>query len=387
MLIFLAAFTCMTSCIKDEAANKECDIIGARVVGDEYAQYFSEQSKMSITDITSTESTISFELRPLASLPNQLPVVFDLTPGATIEPANGSMQDFTNGPVTYTVTSEDGEWHRIYKVEFKEPVLPSFTFSFENVDISEKTTAGNQYNIFYEKHPTTGERLNIWASGNEGASMIFTYKGPEVFPTHSTEQGYKNKGVCLTTIYAGDMGKAFKRPIAAGSLFLGKFDINKVLTDALKATRFGIPINRVPLKVTGYYKYKPGAEFTDKDMKIVSGRTDEASIYAVLYKNKDSQGNDYYIYGAEVADLDNMLSNPQIIRVARVSTLPPTDEWSRFEMLFDGKEVDAQIAKNKGYNLALVFSSSKSGAQFEGAIGSTLYVDEVEVLFEKEEEK
>jgi hypothetical protein len=217
--------------------------------------------------------------------------------------------------------------------------------------------------------------------------MIFTYKGPEVFPTHSTEQGYKNKGVCLTTIYAGDMGKAFKRPIAAGSLFLGKFDINKVLTDALKATRFGIPINRVPLKVTGYYKYKPGAEFTDKDMKIVSGRTDEASIYAVLYKNKDSQGNDYYIYGAEVADLDNMLSNPQIIRVARVSTLPPTDEWSRFEMLFDGKEVDAQIAKNKGYNLALVFSSSKSGAQFEGAIGSTLYVDEVEVLFEKEEEK
>ena len=387
VLLFLAAILCMASCIKDEAANKECDINGAHVIGDEYAKYFSDKSKMNINYLSSTETNVVFEVTSLISLPKQIPVTFDITPGATIEPANGSMQDFTKGPVTYTVTSQDGEWQRHYKVEFKEPVLPTFTFSFEHVEKSKPTTGGNQYHIFYEIHPTTGARMDIWASGNEGASMIFSYKQPEVFPTYSTEQGYKNKGVRLMTIFTGEMGKAFKRPIAAGSLYFGKFDINKVLTDPLKSTQFGIPIDRVPVRVTGYYKYKPGAEFTDKDMHVIPGRIDEASIYAVLYKNKDSQGNDYFMYGGDVENLDNMLNNPQVIRVARATNLVPTDEWTRFEMFFGGKEVDTQAAKDKKYNVALVFSSSKSGAQFEGAVGSTLYVDEVEVAFEKEEQK
>jgi hypothetical protein len=40
------------------------------------------------------------------------------------------------------------------------------------------------------------------------------------------------------------------------------------------------------------------------------------------------------------------------------------------------------VAK-KEFSLAIVFSSSVRGAWFEGAIGSTLYVDEVEVSYEK----
>jgi hypothetical protein len=52
-------------------------------------------------------------------------------------------------------------------------------------------------------------------------------------------------------------------------------------------------------------------------------------------------------------------------------------------MFFEGKDADnKEVADNK-FNLALVFSSSKDGAKFEGAIGSTLYVDEVEISFEK----
>ena len=63
--------------------------------------------------------------------------------------------------------------------------------------------------------------------------------------------------------------------------------------------------------------------------------------------------------------------------------MPATDQWTRFEMFFEGKDADnKEVADNK-FNLALVFSSSKDGAKFEGAIGSTLYVDEVEISFEK----
>ena len=52
-------------------------------------------------------------------------------------------------------------------------------------------------------------------------------------------------------------------------------------------------------------------------------------------------------------------------------------------MFFDGRDAPDGLVTAQGFSLALVFSSSKQGAQFEGAIGSTLYVDEVEVLYEK----
>ena len=70
--------------------------------------------------------------------------------------------------------------------------------------------------------------------------------------------GKEGAGVCLNTQSAGMMGEWMKKPIAAGGLFLGKFIIDYVLTGALKATKFGIPISKEPLRITGWYKYKRG---------------------------------------------------------------------------------------------------------------------------------
>lgn len=384
LLVALMGMLTVSSCIKDEGANKECDITSAAVVGEEYEKYFSDKSKMSVANIGSTETEIAFEVRSLSALPEQMPVSFEITAGATVEPANGSMQNFKNGPVTYTVTSQDGQWKRHYKISFKEPVLPTFTFSFENVEESAKTTGGSTYHKFFELSPSNGERLDMWASGNEGAALTLPGSKPEDFPTSSVAQGYQGKGLCLKTISAGSLGVMFMRPIAAGSLFMGKFLVENVLANTLKATRFGIPVDNEPVRVTGYYKYKPGEKFTDKQMRTVEGHTDEASIYAVFYKNKDSQGNDYYLYGDDMLDLDNLLkNNPQVVKMARVKSLPATDTWTPFEMEFEGKDVDNKEVMEKKYNLALVFSSSKDGAQFEGAIGSTLYIDEVKISFEK----
>ena len=114
------------------------------------------------------------------------------------------------------------------------------------------------------------------------------------------------------------------------------------------------------------------------NMKVVPGRVDEADIYAVFYRNKDSKGNDAWLYG------DDVLTSPLIVSKAVVKSLPATNEWTRFEAFFEGADADPAIMAKNGYNLALVFSSSKAGATFEGAVGSVLYVDEVEVSFEKE---
>lgn len=374
----LVVVTMLSSCIKDELLNQECDIMSAWLEGEEYASCFYEPSQMRIEHISSAEKEIVFRVKSLLLLPERLPVHFTLTDGATIEPASGSEQNFKEGPVVYTVTSQDGSWQRHYTVTFKEASMPTNVFSFENVE----TVLGlnnNYYHEFYELDKSGG-RHNIWASGNPGAILIKINTQAEDQPTYSTENGYQGRGVCLNTQDAGTLGHMFGKPIAAGNLFMGRFILENVLMDPLKATEFGTPIDRVPVRVRGYYKYRPGDVFTNAKMEPVLGRVDEASIYAVFYRNKDEQGKDIVLYG------DDVLSSPYIVRKAQVASLPPTDEWTLFEMFFEGADADTQILLSQGYNMTLVFSSSKDGASFEGAVGSTLYVDEVEVSFEELEE-
>ena len=374
---------CMVSCIKDEALNKECDIESAWIEGKEYEDNFYKTTEMR-KEISSAETDIVFSVRSLLSLPTQIPLNFKITDGATIEPANGSMQDFTRGAVVYTVTSEDGEWKRTYNVAFQEAPLPAEKYSFELVETkTEQTMLGgtNEMHIFYEQ--TANGPTYCWATGNSGSALTKNGSKPEEFPVYSTPDGKVGRGVCLNTQSAGALGEWMKKPIAAGSLFLGKFMIDYVLTDALKSTQFGVPNGKEPVRITGWYKYKPGEKFTDMDMKEYPDRKDEASIYAVFYRNTDDKGESYVLDGHAVEDLDKLLDNPQVYKVARVASLPATDTWTQWEMFFEGKDAPDDIVAAQGCNLALVFSSSKRGAQFEGAVGSTLYIDEVEVSYEK----
>ena len=362
-------FLC-SSCIKDEPKNMECDVVEAWVEGDGLAQYFIRESDMRISDVPSGEERLTFIVRDLNTLP-AMPVQFTLTPGATVSPANGSSQDFTNGSVTYTVTSEDGQWHRTYIVDFREATLPSNKYDFEDFELSAN---GHYYLWYYMSDNGSIER--IWASGNEGYMIACPNTAATDYPTVPDENGVEGYCIKLTTRSTGSWGRTFKKPIAAGNFFLGAFDSQYSLTNTLKTTLMGIPYTKEPVKVTGYYKYCPGEVFTDKDSQPVEGRIDEPSIYSVLYLNHDEQGNEIMLHG------DDVLSSPYIVRKAQVASLPPTGEWQRFEMTFQGSDpIDYELLANRGYNLALVFSSSKTGDLFEGALGSTLYVDKVEITF------
>lgn len=380
---------CMTSCIKDEDPNKECDIESAWIEGVEFEKNFYQPTEMRKENISSTETNITFWVRPpfMVPLPTQIPVNFKITPGATIQPASGSPQDFTQGPITYTVTSEDGQWKRTYNVSFKEAPLPAQKFSFEHVETQE-IGARNQMHIFYELESASEDGSGsknhkyCWASGNAGAAILKSDSKPEDLPTYQSPGGVKGNCVCLNTQSTGLFGQMVGKPIAAGNLFLGEFLIEYVTSDALKATQFGVPNPKEPVRITGWYKYKPGEEFTDKDLNVHNDRMDEGSIYAVYYRNHDAQGNKYRLDGHTLEDLDKLMDNPLVYKVARVASLPPTSTWTYWEMYFEGKDAPDDLVQAQVFNLALVFSSSKDGAQFEGAIGSTMYIDEVEVSYE-----
>lgn len=348
--------------------NMECDILEAWV-GEENLTYFYNKADMRINDVPSNEQKLEFTVRSRATLP-QLALHFTLSPGATITPANGSLQDFSKEAVTYTVTSEDGQWKKQYTISFTNPVSVS-KFDFENYSLDEK----GKYYVWYEK-AEDGTLSSMWASGNGGYMIAKPNVAPEAYPTAPDPNGYEGSCVKLTTCDTGSWGKTFKKPIAAGNLFLGNFNSTYAMTNTLKTTEMGLPFMQEPLKVTGYYKYIPGDVFTDKDKTVVAGRVDEPSIYAVFYRNQDADGNSIVLHG------DDVMTSPYIVSIAQATSLPSTTEWKMFEMTFDQhKAVDQSVLENRGYNLAMVFSSSKTGDKFEGAVGSTLYVDKVNITF------
>ena len=375
--LMIVVFCLFPSCKKEEAKHTECDILSAWVEGEAYEQYFYSSAAMRIENIPSNVQELTFTVLSLDELP-PIPLRFTLSAGATISPANGSLQDFTQGSVVYTVTSEDGAWNRKYTVTFKEPYAPASRYSFEHVDTVEgsvfKTTT---YHVFYEVD-ADGAKHHIWASGNEGVAIVNSSYTPADYPTRSVDNGYSGRGVCLRTQDAGALARMMGKPIAAGNLFLGRFNVEQVMTNPLRTTEFGIPVNHRPVKVVGYYKYQPGEQFTNSAMKVVEGKVDEASIYALFFRNEDADGNAVVLTG------EDLETSPYIISRAEVASLPAVGEWTRFEMTFSDCTPDATALQRQGYSMTIVFSSSKNGDTFEGAIGSTLYVDEVEVTYEAE---
>ena len=138
LLLLLVFPLFLTSCFKDELPNTECDVLDVWIDGDQYKEcFYQPETDMRFNKISSTENHIVFTVRSMLSLP-EMPISFNLTPGATIQPANGSLQNFKEHPVVYTVTSEDGAWHREYIVEFREPDLPKLHYDFEDVELKKE---------------------------------------------------------------------------------------------------------------------------------------------------------------------------------------------------------------------------------------------------------
>ena len=384
---FLSLLFLLTSCFKDEPKNMECDILEAWVEGNDLSSHFFQQSDMRIANVPSDVHQLAFTVKSQAELP-LLKVFFSITPGATIVPANGSAQDFSKGPVVYTVTSEDGAYSRRYTVSFTNPAKPAveeskMKFDFEHYELNkdEKTVRSNRYYVWYEESADGSRNDNVWATGNGGFILAKPNAQPEDYPSVADANGYEGACVRLTTRDTGSWGQTFKKPIAAGNLFFGEFDPQFAFTNTLLTTKMGIPFDEEPTKVTGYYKYRPGEVFTDKDGLEHKDRVDAPSIYAVFYRNQNAQGEKVVLHG------DDIRTNELIVSMAEVAELPATDEWKPFEMTFKSQApVNAEQLKNRGYSMALVFSSSKTGDEFVGAVGSTLYIDKVEITFKPKEE-
>lgn len=391
-LIAVVAFaTTLTSCFKDEALNNECDIEKAWIQVDNPDAVFFQPSNAELPDIESTKTDLIFpDLRPNSDV-TALPVYFKITDGATITPENGSVQNFADGPVTYVVTSEDGQYNRTYRVFIKatdagttpdpgnpdkpEEQLGYVNYDFENYFLD---PASSKFYVWSDY-----ENGSNWATGNPGFKIAKGSAKPDQYPSTPLAEGYDGAGVKLVTSDTGPFGVVVNMRIAAGNLFTGVFDSKSATKAPLKATHFGEgsynQINYRPVTLAGYYQYTPGEVFTDKAGKEVAGRIDQGDIYAVVFRNVDSEGKSFYLTG------DNVLTSPQIVALARVPNIVKTEGgWQSFSVDFNySGELDPTILANYGYSMAVVFTSSIEGAAFQGAVGSTLLIDKVSIAYKK----
>lgn len=366
----------LTSCIREEALNAEADI---ESVDSLWVHQLLEDGVLVGTPRIEN-SRVTFTVKKGTDVTAMAPR-FHLTPGATIVPASGTPLDFTT-PQIYTVTPENQGKSKKYVVSFElfntpdpgpDPEQPLIIkYVFENAELEK-----DKYYRFFEIGED-GNPLNRWASGNSGFAMSGMAKNPNEYPTVWVEGGYEGKCLRLQTLSTGIFGQTFKMPIAAGNLFFGEFKTSIATTFPMKATRFGLPILQgKPEMLRGYYKYTAGPVYTDAKQKEHPELKDACDIYAVVYEIDPKKFEP--LSGSDVKNSE------RIVLMAQIENPGEPQEWTSFELPFlekNGKVFDRDKLANGAYAIALVFTSSLEGASFCGAVGSTLYVDEVELVYE-----
>lgn len=370
VFVLLITTTLLSACIKEEALNAEADINAATI---------PNAAQLLQSDATIRSHSVQFVLKETTENAQFAPE-FILSQGASITPPSGSKHDFTE-PQTYTVTSEDGQWTKTYTVSFTmlspepNPNDPTL-YSFENVEVVDTDEPEGHFHQFFEFLPN-GQKKYAWSTANEGYNILAETLLeedeeliPEFYPTAQTPEGYKGKGVKLQTKGTGPLGSIFQSPLAAGNLFLGGF---KLTIPTTESTLFGIPYTRekAPQYVRGYFKYKAGEEFETHSETPSKLDKDTWDAYAILFEKRDTKN---YLDGTHA------FADPRMVSLARIkpSDRIETNQWTPFELQFEfvnGKSFDP----NKEYMITIVFTSSLEGDLFNGAVGSTLWIDEVEI--------
>lgn len=178
--------------------------------------------------------------------------------------------------------------------------------------------------------------LDIWANGNAATTITGE------FPTQRSEDAYEGD-------YAAKLEtmKVFG-VIASGNLFTGEFVSDLFDSQALR----GVPFTDKPIRFSGYYKYIPGTYKSAKGIRT----TDKCAIYAILSK-----------WNGTARDT---------VAIAKMESDATISSYTLFDFPFDYHSQETPDT------ISIVFASSAGGENFEGAEGSTLYVDNINLEYE-----
>ena len=311
--------------------------------------------------IDEANATITFKAEESGDVSALVPTI-EVSAGATVTPASGSAVSFASGLATFTVVAEDGT-SKVYTVSCNMSSLIQYDF---------ETWATPEGAMYPEVVNPEG-----WATCNDAVALIknmgpmfggITYTGE--YPVRQTTDAYSGSTAAMLESVDTQGGSILGQTVpkvTAGSMFLGTFNAMAAMSDPMATTEFGILYDKKPVKVSGYYKYTPGAEFYNAAGELQADRQDACAISAVLY---EVESEDETLNGSTIYTSD------KIVAMASFGTGETVAEYTPFELNLEYvKDYDA----SKTYKFAVIFSASADGAAYNAAVGSTLYIDDVTI--------
>lgn len=198
---------------------------------------------------------------------------------------------------------------------------------------------------------------DVWDSANSSGAAVTTS------PSTDAVEGYAAR---LESVSAFGM-------LAAGNIFTGKF---VKLAGMGAELDWGIPFESRPLALRGWYKYSPATINKVKDpYKDQMGKSDQCQILAFL-TDWDSPFR-VNTNTKTFVDLDN---DPGIIALGQFNTSESSAEYIEITIPLVYRSND----RMPGY-IVIAGASSRFGDYFTGGIGSVLYLDQFELIYDPAE--
>lgn len=198
-------------------------------------------------------------------------------------------------------------------------------------------------------YPNADASNSYWATGNEGVTLGGSSNSTGVEDSHS------GLAAQLQTVQVTVFIAKVK---AAGNLFIGSYKTNA--TNPASSVTFGRGYSGArPIKLSGFFKYQPGAEMSDGSVPSEKLEKDECDIYIQLWCGNETIGEGHFITNETIS------------------------EYTRFEI-----PVEYTVTNKRPDKITIVATSSRYGGYFDGmsvigqlAIGSTLWVDDFELSY------
>ena len=204
----------------------------------------------------------------------------------------------------------------------------------------------------------------FWGTGNKGAT---TLGQSNTTPTTDTPDGM-GYAACLETRFVGigPLGK-----LAAGNMFAGTY-VRTVGTNGVLS--FGRPWEDRPVRLRGKYKYTGTTiNYSSTEMKELIGRPDTCIIWTALIDSEEP-------FEIRTQPSDRQLFDPDgdyVVAYGKFQTSETVDNYIDFDI-----EINYKSTSRKPRYLLVTASASKYGDYFTGGAGSTLYIDNFELVYD-----
>jgi hypothetical protein len=215
-----------------------------------------------------------------------------------------------------------------------------------------------------------GNTTCFWNTSNPGTSQGMGAIGGAVNPTQGVTSPVHTPGGKAAELKSTEKLSVF----AAASLYTGSF----LGLDGMSANmEFGKPFTSRPSALHGFYKYTPAVinkvDRTPDGVSIIKDETmDQCAIFIALatksFQFNNKKEEEYIDYA----------NDPAIIAYGELPSGAATsgDNYTEFTIPLIYKSLT-----EKPTHIIIVCSASKYGDYMTGGVGSTMYVDDLELLY------